>query len=50
MFTTPSIDGGIALDPNVPGRIVLPEKYVYTAQVMMQAFATEVFRYLAKHK
>jgi len=49
MFTTPSIDGGIALDPNVPGRIVLPEKYVYTAQVMMQAFATEVFRYLDKH-
>ena len=50
LLTVPSIDCGIVPNPSVPDRVSLPEKYVYTAQVMMQKFATEVLRYLAKQE
>jgi hypothetical protein len=47
MFAIPSIDYGIVPNPSVPEDVTLPEEHVHTSQVMMQAFATEVFRYLA---
>lgn len=36
-------------NPNIVKGIDLPDEHVYTSKVMMQAFATEVFRLLARN-
>ncbi|CAN9344578.1 hypothetical protein AA0119_g7852 [Alternaria tenuissima] len=49
ILTLPSIDYGMIPNPNIVKGIDLPDEHVYTSKVMMQAFATEVFRLLARN-
>ncbi|KAH8623161.1 hypothetical protein IG631_22318 [Alternaria alternata] len=49
ILTVPSIDYGMIPNPSIVEGIGLPEEHIYTSQVMMQAFATEVFHLLARN-
>ncbi|CAN9394003.1 unnamed protein product [Alternaria alternata] len=49
MLTVPNVDYEIIPNPSILEWIGLADEDVYTSQVMMQAFATEVFRLFARN-
>jgi hypothetical protein len=49
ILTVPNVDYGMIPNPDIVERIGLPEEHVFTSQVLMQTFATEVFRLLTRN-